>query len=108
MSANKLLGCLQVLVDGGALDSWKMDELSRVLDPNHDNRNILISLLKCGFKGFMQQNFNIPRMKALNIYTFCQWKMNACRMVDEAQFIAVGRKWHEMIMSAGRVVSQNQ
>ena len=71
MSANKLLGCLQVLVDGGALDSWKMDELSRVLDPNHDNRNILVSLLKCVFKRFMLRTFDISRIKISKINTFC-------------------------------------
>ena len=40
MSSRSLLEYLSSLVDLPRLDKWKLEELSRMLDPNKDNRYV--------------------------------------------------------------------
>ena len=40
MSTRSLLEYLSSLVDLPRLDKWKLEELSRMLDPNKDNRYV--------------------------------------------------------------------
>ena len=44
MSSRSLLEYLSSLVDLPRLDKWKLEELSRMLDPNKDNRYVDIEL----------------------------------------------------------------
>ena len=44
MSSRSLLEYLSSLVDLPRLDKWKLEELSRMLDPNKDNRYVDMEL----------------------------------------------------------------
>ena len=44
MSTRSLLEYLSSLVDLPRLDKWKLEELSRMLDPNKDNRYVDMEL----------------------------------------------------------------
>ena len=44
VSARSLLEYLSNLVDLPKLDKWKLEELSRMLDPNKDNRDVDLAL----------------------------------------------------------------